>query len=524
MTILMNDATNANIAILQRTNELFGIAQKRVSTGKMIFGAADDATRYKMSETMQGRGRQLSDINNNISLGLKTLEATDKTLQNMIGLVEAAQNLIRRAQAEGAAGLRQAAPTADINAATLVTGYTAGASRFSITSDTGQNFTYNFNTANVSWGQVVDALNSANIGVLAEFIPSTVAGQSNIRFYSTNGKDFKFDGTSDQFVMDDLAGLSTPTGQTFTPANEFVTGAAVPTASQTGFTVAYGGHVTGNKAGGVTGATVVAGATTLTFRDGNGGTRALSYGGATTVATVIQDINNMNAGVRAELVNQTGGVGGPTQLRIRNMNGGDMAVLSGTGDFATGGALGFVGTQTGYAAPLSSNNALRLAYGQQYDSIIINLNLLAQQNPVQQGRNLLQGQNMNVVMDEFAGNPLTITGLMISAAGTLTMAQAGASWTNDPNIQSSAVQANQALINLRNFQAQFATFNNYIKARYDLNKAYQGDLKTQGDELVAADASEESANLVALQTRQQFAVQALTLGNQNEQSLLRLLG
>jgi flagellin len=131
---------------------------------------------------------------------------------------------------------------------------------------------------------------------------------------------------------------------------------------------------------------------------------------------------------------------------------------------------------------------------------------------------------MNVVMDEFAGNPLTISGINISTAGTLTMAQAGASWTTDQNIQSSATQANQALINLRNFQAQFATFNSYIKSRYDLNKAYQGDLKTQGDELVAADASEESANLVALQTRQQFAVQALTIGNQNEQSLLRLLG
>ena len=70
MTILMNDATNANVAILQRTNELFQLTQKRVATGKNVFGAADDATRYKMSETMLGRGRQLSDINNNVSLGL----------------------------------------------------------------------------------------------------------------------------------------------------------------------------------------------------------------------------------------------------------------------------------------------------------------------------------------------------------------------------------------------------------------------------------------------------------------------
>ena len=524
MTILMNDATNANIAILQRSNELFQLTQKRVSTGKWVFGAADDTTRYKMSETMLGRSRQLIEINNNISLALKTLEATDKTLQNMIGLVESALTLVRRAQSEGAAGLRSVTPTANISSSSVVTGYTVGASRFSITSDGGQTFTYNFNVANVTWGQIADALNSANIGVMAEFVPSSTAGQENIRFIAVNGKDFHFDAVTDQAVMDDLAGLVSPTGQTFVPNNLFANGGAAPAAGETGFTVAYGGGIVGNKGGGVTGATAVAGGTTLTFRDGGGGTRSLSYGAATTLATVIQDINNLNSGVRAELVNQTGGAGGPTQLRLRNIQGGDMQILAGTGDFATGGALGFVGTQTGYAAPLSSNNALRLAYGQQYDSIITNLNLLVANNPVQNGRNLLIGQNMNVVMDEFAGTPITITGIAITAAGTLTMAQAGASWNNDQNIQTSATQANQGLLNLRNFQAQFATFNSYIKSRYDLNKAYQNDLKTQGDELVAADASEESANLVALQTRQQFAIQALTLGNQNEQALLRLLG
>ena len=177
------------------------------------------------------------------------------------------------------------------------------------------------------------------------------------------------------------------------------------------------------------------------------------------------------------------------------------------------GGCGFIGSEF-----------IRLLLRERPEYRVVNLDLLIQNNPVQNGRNLLEGQNMNVVMDEFAGNPLTISGIAINAAGTLTMAQAGSSWTTDQNIQSSATQANQALINLRNFQAQFATFNSYIKARYDLNKAYQGDLKTQGDDLVAADASEESARLVALQTRQQFAVQALTIGNQNEQSLLRLLG
>lgn len=526
--ITMSGASSANISILQMANEQFQVAQKRVSTGKMIFGAADDATRYKMSEQQIGRSRQIGDINNNISLALKTLETTDKTLKQMIGLVESAQNLVRKAQAEGASGVRGQTFGANLNAASVVTGAAVGA-RLSITSDSGANFTYVTRTTTDTWGQVIDALNSSNIGVVAEFVPSTTAGQTNLRFTSTSGKDFNFDAISDQTVMDDLifAGQTTPMGLPIgTAANmqAYFGLAGVTVAGETGFSVNFGGQVLGSK--NVTGATVVAAGSVLVFDDGTGATRTLSYAVATTVAQVITDITNMNAGIKAELVNNTG-AGTNTVLRLRNTNGNEMKIHSGIGDFASAGTVGMVpvlGNTVGYAAPLSTNNALRLTYGVQYDAIITNLNALVANNPVQAGRNLLTGQGMNVVMDEFAGNPITIAGINITAAGTLTLAQAGTTWTTDPNIQASATQSNSALLNLRNYQAQFATFNSYMKERFDLNKTFATDLKTMGDELVAADAAEESANMVALQTRQQFAVQAFSMGSQTEQGLLRLLG
>ena len=519
--ITMSSAASANIQILQTANANFQIAQKRVSTGKMVFGAADDTTRYKMSETMLGRSRQISDVNNNISLALKTLEATDKTLKSMIGLVESAQNLIRKAQAEGAAGVRGVTSTANLPATALVGGSIAN-DRFSITSDSGKNFTYTFQNATTTWGEVIDALNSANIGVMGEFVPGTAANSTNIRFYSNNGKDFQFDPTSDDGIMNTLTGMTTPTGQTFSGTNLFTTAVAAPGAGETGFTVGYGGRVLGTKTAVTAATTVGTAASTLVFQDGNGQTRTLTYAVATALSVVMSDINNLNAGVKAELVNQTGAAGtGGQVLRLRNSNGGNMEIFAATGDFVTN--LGLAAS-SGFAAPLSSNNALRLQYGVQYDAIIANLNLQIANNPVQAGRNLLQGQNMNVVMDEFAGNPITIAGINITAAGTLTMAGAGTSWTTDAAIQTSATQSNQGILNLRNFQAQFATFNTYMKERYDLNKSYVADLVTQGDELVAADMAEESANMTALQTRQQFAVQAFSMGSQNEQGLLRLLG
>lgn len=523
MAILFNDAVNASISILQRSNELFQVTQKRVASGKKIFTSADDTTRYRSSEALLGRSRQITDVNSNISLALSTLESTQRTLENMHGLVESALSLVRKAEAESGAGLRSALSTANLDENSVVTGAVVG-SRFSITTDDGRNFTYVFASATTTWGQIAGSLNASNLGLIAEFVPSATAGQTNLRFSSTSQLDFSFDGASDQAVMDDLAGLTTPTGQVFNANNLFANGLAAPVAGETGFTIAFGGHVTGNAGGGVTPATVMPAGSGLSFVDGNGNFRSLNYAAATPLSQLITDITAMGAGIKAELVNQSGGAGGPLQLRLRNMRGNNMQIVAATGGFASGGVLGMGGIIVGYAPQLSTNNALRLSYGQQYDDIIRNIDQLAVNNPSPKGRNLLQGESINVMMDEFSGNPLAVSGIMVTAATTLSMTQQGATWVSDQNIQTSGQQALRALETIRDIEAQFATFMNYIRERFTLNREQSSDLKTYGDELVAADVSEESAALVALQTRQQFAVQAITIGNQVDQSLLRLLG
>jgi flagellin len=520
MSIAFNGAVSANLAVLKSTNEAFQVSQKRVATGKMIFSAADDAARYRMSETMLGRARQIDDVNNNIGLALKTLTSIDNALKNISDLVTSAQAIARKAQSEGADGIRGVVSTANIAATTTVAG-TAANDTFSITSDSGQSFNYTFQNATTTWGTVVDALNAANIGVQAEFIPSATAGQTNIRFKSTNGKDFTFNATSDE-------GLTSPTGQTFNAVNLFRNGTTAPTATETGFTIGFGGSVIGSKTGVTTG-TAVAANSTLVFTDGNNQVRTITYTAASTLNQVMTDINGLNAGVKAELVNQAG----TNVLRLRNTNGGNITIQAGTGDFLSTGTLGMVtagGTATGYAASLSSNNALRLTYGQQYDSIINNINQIVANVPVTTGRNLLAGNNMAVVMDEFGGNSLTITGINISGAGNtnnalgFTAALGGNTWTTDAAIQASATAANNALNSLRTSQATFSTFNSYMKDRYDINASSKSELTTLGNELVAADVAEESANLTALQTQQQFAVQAFSMGSQTQQALLRLLG
>lgn len=523
MTILMNDATSANIGILRHTNQLFDIAQKRVASGKKVFDSRDDAQLFQTSENLLSRARQLDDINNNIALGLSALDATDRTLSQMIGLVNQALDLVTRAQNEGSVGSRSATSTALISDATVITGITVG-SKISITSDGGKNFTYTFNSTAVTWGNVVDALNASNIGVQAQFIPAATPGQTQLRFSSNNDEDFTFDASSDQAAMAGLSGLTSPSGQTYNTTNLFANGMAAPGAGETGFTVNYGGFLVGSVGGGVTGATTVAAGSSVVFMDGLGGYRTLNYGAATTVSQVMTDINALGAGVKAELVNQTGGAGGPLQFRLRNTNGGNIQITAASGDFALGGGLGLGGVVTGYAAPLSASSPVRLAYGQQYDAIIKAIDQLVSNNPVPAGRNLLDGNVIDINLDEFITDPVKIAGTAVTAAGTLTMSQPGATWVNDQNISTCATQARQAETLLRSMQSQYAVFTTYIKGRYELNQSFTSELKTQGDEIVAADITEESAALTALQTRQQFAVQSLSISNQNAQALLRLFG
>lgn len=61
-----------------------------------------------------------------------------------------------------------------------------------------------------------------------------------------------------------------------------------------------------------------------------------------------------------------------------------------------------------------------------------------------------------------------------------------------------------------------------LQTRSDFTKSYVNALKEGADKLSLADLNEEGANLVALQTRQQLGIQALSFAGQQEQGVLSL--
>lgn len=78
---------------------------------------------------------------------------------------------------------------------------------------------------------------------------------------------------------------------------------------------------------------------------------------------------------------------------------------------------------------------------------------------------------------------------------------------------------------ISNLQSKAATLANNVailKVRSDFTKEYVSVLESGAGKLVNADLNEEGANLLALQTRQQLGIQALSFAGQAEQSILGL--
>ncbi len=110
-----------------------------------------------------------------------------------------------------------------------------------------------------------------------------------------------------------------------------------------------------------------------------------------------------------------------------------------------------------------------------------------------------------------AGQPETVT----YANGDWVGANAG-------RVTTFITLATTMLTNLQTRASNAATQASAIQIRQDFSKAWARNSTEAGDYLVLADINEEGANLSALQTKQQLAVQALSLASRADQAILRL--
>ena len=173
----------------------------------------------------------------------------------------------------------------------------------------------------------------------------------------------------------------------------------------------------------------------------------------------------------------------------------------------------FMADKTDLSTELAWNNADEIT---QYNQILQQYDHLISDGGYK-GTNLLQQDNLTVLFSPNRGSSLKIGGIDASAEGLgLSQTEQGGS------LEKSIEQIRHAVLQIRSYSAELGNNYNIITGRQDFTENLINILTEGADKLTLADMNEESANMLALQTRQQLAVNSLSLASQASQAVLKL--
>lgn len=163
----------------------------------------------------------------------------------------------------------------------------------------------------------------------------------------------------------------------------------------------------------------------------------------------------------------------------------------------------------------------RASYVDRYNDILTQIDQLAK-DAGYKGVNLLGGtdQSLTVVFNEDRSSSLTIKGVDGSAAGLGLTPEAD--WSKNTAIDAALTKIDSAISSLRSMSSEFGNNYSVVQTREEFTENLINVLEEGADKLTLADMNEESANMLALQTRQQLAINSLSLASQAAQSVLKL--
>ncbi|MDD9902001.1 MAG: flagellin [Rhodospirillaceae bacterium] len=162
----------------------------------------------------------------------------------------------------------------------------------------------------------------------------------------------------------------------------------------------------------------------------------------------------------------------------------------------------------------------------QFDALLLQIDALANDSTYA-GTNLLQAtpDNLAVNFNEDGSSNLTISGIVSSTGtGGINVAGAVGNFAADTNIDAAITAVNSAITTLRTSAAILGSNATVLQTRINFTEDLVNTLEEGSGKLTLADLNEESANLLALQTRQQLGINSLSLAAQSERSILALFG
>ena len=266
---------------------------------------------------------------------------------------------------------------------------------------------------------------------------------------------------------------------------------------------------TGSVAG-LTGSSsfAVANGNTITVNDGTV-TATITSSGTLTTQQIIDGVNNTaSLKVKASLSSD-----GRILLEATGTN---SIVIGGTATAPEKAQFGLAnGTTAG-----GSLNSSRSTLAAQFDTLRGQIDALAADAGFN-GVNLLNGGTLKINLNETSTSSLSVTGVTFNSAG-LGISASTNTWQSDKDINDALGKLTTALSSLQTQASVFASNQTMATARQDFTSSLIDTLNSAADNLVTSDSNDDSAQLLALQTRQQLATTALSLAAANDQSVLRL--
>ena len=140
------------------------------------------------------------------------------------------------------------------------------------------------------------------------------------------------------------------------------------------------------------------------------------------------------------------------------------------------------------------------------------------------GANMIKtgGSSIYALANAAGTNKLTVSAVSLALGGANVTVTAAATFTTATTATAQLALVNSSITNVNAAVAKLGTSSNALQTHLSFISSLSDTLTTGIGNLVDADVAKESANLTALQTKQQLGVQALSIANSSSSALLSL--
>jgi flagellin len=251
--------------------------------------------------------------------------------------------------------------------------------------------------------------------------------------------------------------------------------------------------------------TVGDGATTATYTAANGDT----------IQALLDTVNNTGG------LNVTAALNGSGQLKFTATSAANITIGgSVAGGVGHGTLYGILGLDVGTAVNTATIARANLAT--QFDDMLARINEVAADAGFN-GVNFLTGSSSTINFNEAGTSSLVISGSPATSSA-LGVAASTNHFEFNTDVDTALNHISNALNSLKSIATTIGSMLTIMQTRMDFNKSMINTLGAGAEALTISDVNEDSAKLLALQTRRQMASTSLRLSSNNDNAVLRLFG